>query len=414
MNTICIFEDSGYRNLLPLVWTRGVYELKCGIGSLLEKIVRNYENAEIILYCRDYIQPVLEERYKYSVNKKVNSDICLFINGRILMSEKIPLTDEEEIGIKRKTLVYARIKKENIEFLKPDEFLDDKIVNKLKNKKIKFKEVSFKLIEYPWDLVNNNSDQIKNDFKFFPPQGKIDGEIYEGVHILNKSQIYIGKNSKIKPGVVLDAEDGPIYIGKDVIVESNTVIQGPVFIGDKSIVRPQSIIKEGTSIGEGSRIGGEVSNSIVQSYSNKQHSGFLGHSYIGSWCNLGAGTNTSDLKNNYSTVKVYINGKEINTDSLFVGLIMADHSKSAIGTQFNTGTVVGVSCNIFGQGVIPKYIPSFSWGGAEGFIKYNLDKAIQTAKTVMLRRGKNLSSNEEKLLRDIFNLTQKERVLKSR
>ncbi len=411
METVCIFEDSHYKKLFPIVWTRAVYEILLGTELLLNKIIYQYKNSNIYLYCRDYIEPVLKERYKYPVNDKIKSNKCLFINGRALIKEKIKFSSEQEIGVKEDVLVYAILEKENIEILKPETILlGSQILKKLQEKNIKIKKVNFDLVTYPWDLIEKNPKEIISDFGQVTKKNKIEGEIYKGVNILNKSQIYIGKGSKIKPGVVLDAEKGPIYIGKNVVIEPNSVIQGPVFIGDNSIIRPLSIIKEGTTIGGCSRIGGEITNSIIQGYSNKQHFGFLGHSYIGMWCNLGAGTNNSDLKNNYSSVKVYVEGKKRDTGLRFLGLIMADHSKSSIGTQFNTGTVVGVSCNIFGQGFPPKYIPSFSWVDTKELKEYDLDKAIKTAKIVMSRRNKDLSSSEEKLLRDVFNMTQKERI----
>jgi UDP-N-acetylglucosamine diphosphorylase/glucosamine-1-phosphate N-acetyltransferase len=159
----------------------------------------------------------------------------------------------------------------------------------------------------------------------------------------------------------------------------------------------------GTSIGPVSKVGGEIENSIVQGFSNKQHDGYLGHSYLGLWVNLGAGTNTSDLKNDYAPVRVTIEGEEYNTNSLFVGLFMGDHSKSAIGTQFNTGTAVGVSCNIFSGGFPPKWIPNFSWVGAKGVEPYRYEKAIEVAKTVMHRRDQELPAEAEAMLRNIFN-----------
>jgi len=157
-------------------------------------------------------------------------------------------------------------------------------------------------------------------------------------------------------------------------------------------------------------VGGELEETIVHSYSNKQHDGFLGHSYLGMWVNLGADTNNSDLKNNYGNVKVYVDGEMVDSGSMFVGLTMGDHSKSGINTMFNTGTVVGVSCNVYGGGFPPKFIPSFTWGGAEGLVEYRLDKALETARAVMNRRKIDLTAADEKLIRGIFEATAKERA----
>jgi len=160
------------------------------------------------------------------------------------------------------------------------------------------------------------------------------------------------------------------------------------------------------------KVGGEVEGSIIHAYSNKQHDGFLGHAYLAMWVNLGADTNNSDLKNNYGSVRVYINGKEVDSGSMFVGLTMGDHSKSGINTMFNTGTVVGVSSNVFGAGFPPKYVPSFSWGGAEGMVTYDIDKGLEVAKRVMGRRKMQLSQAEEKVLREVFAMTKQERSSK--
>jgi len=163
------------------------------------------------------------------------------------------------------------------------------------------------------------------------------------------------------------------------------------------------------SVGKECKIGGEVEDSIVLPYSNKQHAGFIGHSYLGSWVNLGADTNCSDLKNNYSTIKVQLNGKAVDTETQFLGVMMGDHSKTAINTMFNTGTLVGFSCNVFGAGFPDKYIPSFSWGGSDGLSTYTLDKSISTAKVVMSRRDEKFLPANENLFEKIFNLTSKER-----
>jgi UDP-N-acetylglucosamine diphosphorylase/glucosamine-1-phosphate N-acetyltransferase len=210
---------------------------------------------------------------------------------------------------------------------------------------------------------------------------------------------------------VLDAENGPIYIGKNVKILPNAVIEGPAYVGDGSLIKVSAKIYENTSIGPVCKVGGEVEASIIHAFSNKQHEGFIGHSYLGTWVNIGADTNNSDLKNDYGNVKVYVDGELIDSGSMFVGLIMGDHSKSGINLMFNTGTVVGVSCNIYGSGLPPKFVPSFSWGGAQdGFVTYRIDKAIEVARRVMARRNVQLTEIDEKLFRKIFELTEEERV----
>jgi len=208
---------------------------------------------------------------------------------------------------------------------------------------------------------------------------------------------------------VLDAEDGPIYIDKDATVMANASLQGPLFVGAKSVIKMGAKIYESVSVGEMCKVGGEVEESIIHSYSNKQHEGFLGHSYLGQWVNLGADSNNSDLKNNYGTVKVYVNGEMIDSGLLFVGLIMGDHAKCGINTMFNTGTVVGAMSNVFGSGYSDKFIPSFTWGGVESMETYALDKALEVARRVMARRKMALSVAQENMLRHVFAITTFER-----
>ncbi len=297
MTKICIFEDKDYSKFLPLSYTRAVYELKCGMRTLLDKIVSQYSDANVTLYCREDIASVLKERYQYPVNEKL-TETCLFINGRILAAQPFTLTGEEEIGVKDSTLVYARISEKNLNLITPEKLLSGNMLDELKNSGIKIVQVDCNLMNYTWDIVNKNPEEIEKDFLFFAKQPAIEGNLHDGVNIINRSQVHIEKEAEIKPGVVLDASNGSIFISEDVTIEPNAVIEGPCYVGKKSIIRLGAKIREGTSIGEMSRVGGEVEESIIHSYSNKQHDGFLGHAYLGMWCNLGASTNNSDLKNN--------------------------------------------------------------------------------------------------------------------
>jgi len=412
MRNICIFEDKGYKKLLPLVYLRPVYKLRCGINLLLDKIILSYIDRKISLFCRDYLKDTMDESSKYPINKNSSDNGSLFINGRLLMNETIPVDGNEEIGVKDNVVVYARLNKENAKNVNSTLCLSEGLLDILKKTKIKIVNSDAVLINYPWDLVAFNKGQIERDFSKLVESVNIYGKVYDGVYLLNKSQIYIGKGSTIKPGAVLDAVNGPIYIGDDVNVLPNATIEGPCFIGDRSKIKIGAKVYEGTSIGEFCKIGGEVEESIIHSYSNKQHDGFLGHSYICKWCNLGADTNTSDLKNNYGNVKVYIEGELVDTGSAFVGVIMGDHSKSGINSMFNTGTVVGVMANIFGTNFPPKFIPSFSWGSASNMVTYRLEKAIEVARVVMKRRNIELSSLEEMLLRKVYEITGNERSKK--
>lgn len=411
MKSICIFEDGTYQNFLPLAYNRPVYELRCGIYSFLDRIVLQYPDTEINLFCREYLNNLVSESHSYSVNNiKNNNKGCLFLNGRLLMPTPISVSGKEEIGIMDNTIVYARILMKNCRAFTPEKFLDQGFINELK-KKFNVKKVKARLVHYPWDLIDINKEQIKSDFMSHIKDGLIQGVIHEGVHMIMESQIFTGKKTVIKPGCVLDAENGPIYIGNNVRISSNSVIEGPVFIGDNVVIQPLSRILTGANIGKVSKVGGEIVNTIIQDNSNKQHDGFLGDSYVGSWVNLGAGTVNSNLTNTYGTVKVQMIDKVIDTGQTFLGMIMGDHTKTAINTKFTTGSIIGFACNILMTRTPPKFTPSFSWYSDNATRDYDVERDLQVARRMMERRDKKMTRNGEKVFKAIFALTEAERKL---
>jgi UDP-N-acetylglucosamine diphosphorylase/glucosamine-1-phosphate N-acetyltransferase len=416
IDNICIFEAPEYKNLLPLVYLRPVYDLRCGILTLREKAGLYFHGIPISLFCRTYLEDVVKQQYTGLQVNNLSGENCLFINGQIIVDagfvNEVTAVNEDTIFVNGEGIAAIKLSGKNLEAFKyksPDSF-------RLSNfKNIPLGNTNVKFINYPWDLVNNNGSQIISDFKMLASKSKgrkNKGIVYNGVYLLREENIFIDEGSKIKPGVVIDAESGPVYIGRNVLIYPNSVIEGPVFIGDNSRVKIGAKIYENTSIGPACRVGGEIENSILHSYSNKQHDGFLGHSYIGSWVNIGADTNNSDLKNNYSSVRLKINGKDIDSGSLFAGLLMGDHSKTGINTMFNSGTIVGVSSNIFGAGFIDKFVPSFSWGGTESITIYDLSKSIETAGKVMKRRNIEITAADAELFKKVFELTAHERAFK--
>jgi UDP-N-acetylglucosamine diphosphorylase/glucosamine-1-phosphate N-acetyltransferase len=404
-NNICIFEDINYSKLYPLTYLRPVYDLRCGILTLKEKILHYFPRKPIILHCREYLAGIVKKQNPGAKLNKVIYENCIFINGRVLADkqfiEQITLGGDC-VYICRDTLVAAKVSGK-IKLNLSSSSLSVSDFNGIPAKKI-----NVKIINYPWDLITYNGEQITSDFKLFTEKitgSKIKSELSTGTYLINENNIFIDKGAKIKPGVVLDADEGPIYIGKNVVILPNSVIEGPAFIGNDTIIKIGAKIYKNTSIGEVCKVGGEVEDSIIHSYSNKQHDGYLGHSYLGSWINLGAGTNNSDLKNNYGNIRVTINNEEVDTGFMFAGLTMGDHSKCSINTMFNTGTVTGIFCNIFGTGFPKKYLPSFTWGGCETSTAYDIDKAINMAKRTMARRNIKLSSAEEKAIRYLLKVT---------
>ena len=407
---ICIFEDSKYPNFYPLSYSRPVYDLVCGARTLKEKIIAEFAGTEVSLHCREYLEALTKSSNpELSVNE-IKDDKCLFINGRVLCNgelKTIPLK-EDCIYKSGEDITAVRLSGDNLEKVKNN--LSD-VLNFEDLSGLPVVNVNVKTVNYIWDLISENGKQLSYDIKFLTGQDKSykSPKNFPAVNFVNPEQVFIGQNVTIKPGVVIDATRGSVLIDDNTFIFPNAVIEGPVYVGKNSKIKTGAAIYENVSIGNVCKVGGEVEDAIIMSYSNKQHAGFIGHAYLGSWVNLGADTNCSDLKNNYSTIRVKLNGKSIDTGSQFLGLISGDHSKSAINTMFNTGTIVGFASNIFGAGFPDKYIPSFSWGGAEGISTYDLRKGMETAKIVMKRRDIDFSAEDEKLFKYIFDLTASER-----
>ena len=417
---ICIFEDEFYKKLQPLVYFRPVHDLRCGITSLREKIVRCFPDAVLALHTRNYLAEALKEEFPtLSVNRiHPEAKKVLFINGRLLISsgdamyfgEKYPGTDI--VYQSGADIVAAWVSGRNLDRL--NSLMKESALDSRSFQSIEKKDYSgVRLVRYPWDLVRNNGFQLGEDFKNLTQEGpRLLGNVHQGAHLVNPSQIHVGEGTVIKPGVVIDAEKGPVYISNNVTIMSNAVIEGPAFIGENSTIKIGAKIYENTTIGESCKVGGEVEESIIHAFSNKQHEGFVGHSYLGEWVNIGADSNTSDLKNDYGNVKVYNDGEFIDSGNKFVGLTMGDHSKCGINSMFNTGTVVSVCCNIYGSGLPPKYVPAFSWGEASGkYSAYRIEKAVEVARTVMARRNLILSGAGEELFRKVFEMTREERAV---
>jgi UDP-N-acetylglucosamine diphosphorylase/glucosamine-1-phosphate N-acetyltransferase len=252
---------------------------------------------------------------------------------------------------------------------------------------LKYTEEDLLRIENTWDIFSKNHEAIKRDFNLIT-KGRTSLPIPEKTVTFNKEQIFIEEGAKL-PLCSLNATEGPIYIGKDAEIMEGSMIRGPFALCEGATIKMAAKIYSGTTVGPNCKVGGEVNNSVLFGYSNKGHDGFLGNSVIGEWCNLGADTNNSNLKNNYAEVRLWNYETEsfARTGLQFCGLMMGDHSKCGINTMFNTGTVVGVSANIFGSGFPRNLIPSFSWGGSAGMTTFKTDKAFEVAQVVMSRRG---------------------------
>jgi UDP-N-acetylglucosamine diphosphorylase/glucosamine-1-phosphate N-acetyltransferase len=416
---VYVFEDTKYEKFLPLVYFRPVFDLKCGALSLKEKIEK-YTGSKIShLLCRKELSSLLKEIYPKKKTNELSSDFSLFINGRVIADSSFIKQlrfdkKKDKLFIKDDSIVAAYLKPVTIEKLR--ERWDNNSINisdilksVASEEDIQMQDTDVRITDYTWDLIKFNGEEIRNDFLLISKEmkgKKLLGSIHRGAHLLNKKDIIIDRESEVGPGVVLDATHGQIIIGMNVNVMAHAVIIGPAFIGDNTIVRVGAKIYSNTSIGEVCKVGGEVDSSIIHSYSNKQHDGYLGHAYLGSWVNIGADTNNSDLKNNYSNVKVYLNGKLTDTGMQHFGMLMGGHSKTGINMMFDTGTIIGVACNLYGSGLPPRFVPSFVRGSITAPLKtHSIEMALETAKIVMSRRDVQINKSYEELFRKTFELT---------
>lgn len=408
---ICIFEDEVYENLYPLSLTRPIFELKCGQITLRERILRNFPGVDVSYFLRDYLAPVFsQDKKEASINDTdaLKREDILFINGRWLLSKgELSLTGKEEIGICEKESLYLRATTRTINNCSSHNFRE--LIDSLRQK-LKKEEIKARVITYPWDLIDNNCWALEEDFQFRVKKG-IQAELPSSATIYGeKDRVFIAKSAKIQPLVLLDSTKGSIYIDEQATICAHSHIKGPSYIGKESQILGANI-GQGTSIGPTSRVGGEVEETIIHGFTNKAHQGFFGHSYLGEWINIGALCSNSDLKNDYSTVQVYIKGEFKDSKATKVGSFMGDHTKLGIGCLLNTGTIIGVGSNIVTAGkVLPKFIPSFSWYLNGKFYKgYGLKQIIETAKVVMSRRKVATSPVEIKMLEEVFKITDKER-----
>ncbi len=400
---LVLWEDKQWVNLYPLTLSHPTFELRVGILRVMEKWRLYLEAEEAIAHTRDYLWPVLRERYPWLKDNLPAAEYWV-INGRALPDPMLldTLWDlEPNTGLfEGPEFVAARLRRSAWLALRQGEALEAVLERRI--------TVEGVLFTYLWDLVARNAQEIERDLSIVPY-----AELYQpldpAVKVLGE-RVYVGHDVFIDPYVVLDAREGPIFIGDGVRIRPFTYLQGPVAILAGSLVKAGSRIGEGTTVGPVCKVAGEIEASILQGFSNKQHEGFLGHSYLGEWVNLGAGTDNSDLKNNYQPVRVHLPHGTVDTRQTFVGLMAGDHVKAGIHTMFNTGTVVGFGANVFDAGFPPKFIPSFAWGGKQGFETYDLGRFLITARRVMARRQVELTEAYRQMVHTLFELTRPERT----
>ncbi|PVW14712.1 GlmU family protein [Marixanthomonas spongiae] len=385
MNYI-LFDGTVRNQLLPFTFTRPVADIRIGILTIREK-------WEKLL---GFTTTTITEDYLSEKFPMVEMEQNILINASFLPSENLvniikELSENQAIFYDEEPIAFYTLEGQEVDFESYDiiQYTYDDVFQ----------------VAHTWDIFSKNHEAIKRDFELLT-KNRQSQPIPEMTVAFNKKQIFIEEGAKL-PLCSLNATEGPIYIGKDAEIMEGSMIRGPFALCDHATVKMNAKIYTGCTIGPHSKVGGELNNSVIFGYSNKGHDGFLGNAVIGEWCNLGADTNNSNLKNNYAEVRLWDYETEgfAKTGLQFCGLMMGDHSKCGINTMFNTGTVVGVSANIFGSGFPRNFVPSFSWGGSGGMTTYKTNKAFEVAKVVMARRSVEFSKEDAKILEHVFEET---------
>jgi UDP-N-acetylglucosamine diphosphorylase/glucosamine-1-phosphate N-acetyltransferase len=390
MKNLILFDDHRRNHLLPLTYTRPAAALRVGILTIQEKWEK-YTGLDASHSTEDY----LAEKYTRLIHQDF---IDLNINGRLLPAAEIleqimALAPGEGLRTELDIIAYHGNDKSKIDFTDYTGPLS--------------------FIERPHDIFTKNEDELQKDFDLIT-DGRESAPLNDTNTLIAVENIFAEAGAKVSCAI-LNASSGPIYIGKDAEIMEGVVVRGGLAMCNNSVLKLGAKIYGATTLGPYCKVGGEVNNSVLTGYSSKAHDGFLGNSVLGEWCNLGADSNNSNLKNNYAEVKLwnYEAGRFSPTGLQFCGLIMGDHSKCGINTMFNTGTLVGVSANVYGGGFPRNFIPSFSWGGASGFTTYKFSKVKEVATKVMARRKKEFDEVEEKILQNVFEQSSKYRKWES-
>ncbi|MCG8858774.1 GlmU family protein [Tenacibaculum finnmarkense] len=389
MNYI-LFDGDVRTALLPFTYTKPVADIRVGILTIREKWEKHLGSTTTTV-----TEEYLEEKYP-----------MVELEENVLLNASFLPTDSLVDMVRALTKNQAIFKGEDVIAFYTNDSQDE--VNFANYEQIEYQEELLQ-IRNTWDIFSLNDKAIRADFDLIT-DGRTSEPIPDTVNCINKKDIFIEQGAKLT-FATLNASSGPIYIGENAEIMEGVVVRGALAMCENSVLKLGAKIYGATTLGPHCKVGGEVNNSVLMGYSSKGHDGFLGNSVLGEWCNIGADTNNSNLKNNYAEVKLwsYDTGRFAKTGLQFCGLMMGDHSKCGINTMFNTGTVVGVSANIFGSGFPRNFVPSFSWGGASGFTEYKTNKVFEVAEMVMKRRNIEFDEKEQRILSHVFEQTKQYR-----
>ncbi len=387
MNYI-LFGDQTRNHLLPFCFIRPVGDVRVGILTIREKWEK-YLGKKTSSLTEEYLSQ------KYPLVKQADN---VLINAAVLPTkeivEAIGRLDNNETLSQGDVLIAYRLSDKELDKIDDDHF-EAKANNEFSG--------TLQKLSHLHDFLLLNKDAIVSDFKLIT-SNRVSGSVGAMARVVSPENVFVEEGARIEMAMI-NASEGPVYIGKDAHIMDGAILRGPVSIGEGTKVRMGALLYQGSAIGPFCKVGGEVSNTIMFGYSNKAHDGYIGDSVIGEWCNIGAGTNFSNLKNNYSQVRVWDYAEEtfVPTELRFCGSFVGDHTKLGISTMLNTGSVIGVNSMLYGSGFLRNFIPSFSWGSAAGITIYKFETALETARIVMSRRGKELSKEDESIMRFVYN-----------
>lgn len=392
---LCFFEDEKLTNFHPLTLSRPLDDLRIGIFTIRQKWLYSLKKDSFARIVRPKLQGV------FGAGKTDPDQSCLWINARYLPSDALiqevrNLNNGTCLQL-NSTVIAARVDGQTSQ-----QWLEEG--SPAFHNLLVLQSRPFDCLEHLWDLIRFNKQEIISDFQLVDSPDSDDITLSPRATLEKRADITLKKGASVEAGCVLDAREGPVYIGANATVMAGSILHGPVAVCEGATIKAGANIYGDTTVGPVCKVGGEVDSTIFHSYSNKAHHGYIGHSVVGQWCNFGAGTTVSNLKTNYSNVRVPHWEKEEEQDSglQFIGVILGDHSKTAINGVINSGTVTGVSCNILSRDFPPRLIRSFSWVGSNVIQPYKIDKALETMKLMMVRRDVELSEDYEKMMRQLF------------
>ncbi len=401
MKSLVLFEDEGYAGFLPLTNWRTVFELRVGRFLQIDRIARRLGGPIHGVWTREWIARVAAQRCGVPVNAPVAAGTVL-VNGRWFVHDEQKFATKPCVGTVGEEVAYVVCDKALAERLTASDFLSaDRRAAALRD--VPTKPASGTMLRYPWDITSVLSDLLKEDWH--PTEAAIESALDSRVVTVDTDAIHIGARTDIHPTVSIDAAKGPIYISHDVRVGAYAALEGPLYLGPGCTVNPQAWLHGGNAIGPVCKVGGEIHGCVVDGFSNKQHHGFLGHAYVGSWVNIGAGCCNSDLKNTYGTVRAAINGAEVDTGVQFFGAVIGDHAKIGINASIPTGAVMGTAASVSGGRMIPKFVPSFAWMTGDGISSGDPRKLLDTARVAMARRNVDITDAEAELFLGLREIT---------